>query len=102
MELEDLLDLHIPGCASGHERASGSPAFPGKESGAVIREAEVPGQGAELRGFGPPLNENPPDGVAFLDVVNILQEIQVQVEAIWSLDRVGELLPLVSALRWFR
>ncbi|KFQ20485.1 hypothetical protein N331_06292, partial [Merops nubicus] len=39
-----------------------------------------------LLGFA--VDVNPPDGVSFLDVVHILQEVQVQVKAIRCLQRV--------------
>lgn len=59
------------------------------------RQAEVPGQGAELRRApGLALDVHPLDGVAFLDIVHILEEIKVQVEAVGGLYGVGQLLPL--------
>lgn len=49
------------------------------------RKAEISGQSAEFGGaLDPALNVNPFDGIAFFNVVNILEEVQVQVEAIGS------------------
>jgi hypothetical protein len=59
------------------------------------RQAEVPGQGAELRRTpGLALDVDPLDGVAFLDVVHIFEEVEVQVEAVGGLYGVGQLLLL--------
>ncbi|KFR09462.1 hypothetical protein N306_02444, partial [Opisthocomus hoazin] len=60
----------------------------GAAAGAVLRKAEVSGQGAEFRLLGFAVDVNPSDGVAFLDVVHVLQEVQVQVEAIRRLQGV--------------
>ncbi|KFP13796.1 hypothetical protein Z169_03030, partial [Egretta garzetta] len=51
-------------------------------TGAVLRQAEVSGQGAEFRLLGFPVDVNPSDGVPFLNVVHIFQEVQVQVKAV--------------------
>ncbi|KGL92465.1 hypothetical protein N301_10359, partial [Charadrius vociferus] len=51
-------------------------------TGAVLRQAEVSGQGAEFRLLGFPVDVNSSDGVPFLDVVHVLQEVQVQVKAV--------------------
>ncbi|KFW93995.1 hypothetical protein N336_02922, partial [Phalacrocorax carbo] len=56
--------------------------------GAVFRQAEVSGQGAEFRLLGFPMDVNPSDGVPFLNVVHVLKEVQVQVKAIWCLHGV--------------
>ncbi|KFQ94036.1 hypothetical protein Y956_08819, partial [Nipponia nippon] len=50
--------------------------------------AEVSGQGAEFWLLGFPVDVNPSDGVPFLDVVHVLQEVQVQVKAIRRLHGV--------------
>ncbi|KFQ68198.1 hypothetical protein N335_08032, partial [Phaethon lepturus] len=42
----------------------------------------------EFRLLGFPVDVNPSDGVPFLDVVHILQEVQVQVKAVRCLHRV--------------
>ncbi|KFQ52404.1 hypothetical protein N334_06958, partial [Pelecanus crispus] len=55
-------------------------------TGAVLRQAEVSGEGGVLLGF--PMDVNPSDGVSFLDVVHVLQEVQVQVKAIRCLHGV--------------
>ncbi|KFV62552.1 hypothetical protein N307_11825, partial [Dryobates pubescens] len=54
-------------------------------TGAILRQAEVSGQGAELGLFGFPVDVNPSDGVPFLDVIHVLQEVQVQVKAVGCL-----------------
>ncbi|KFP90446.1 hypothetical protein N311_00863, partial [Apaloderma vittatum] len=46
------------------------------------------GQGAEFRLFGFPVDVNPPDGVPFLDVIHVFQEVQVQVKAVRRLHGV--------------
>ncbi|KFU98785.1 hypothetical protein N339_12235, partial [Pterocles gutturalis] len=56
--------------------------------GAVLRQAEISGQGAEFWLLGFAVDVNPSDGVAFLDVIHVLQEIQVQVKAIRRLHGV--------------
>lgn len=65
----------------------------------MSRKAEISGQSTE---FGwpldPSLNVNPFDGIAFFNVVNIFEEVQVQVEAIRSFHRVGQLLPRDTTL----
>ncbi|KFQ56119.1 hypothetical protein N333_03071, partial [Nestor notabilis] len=45
--------------------------------GAVLGQAEVPGQGAEFWLLGFAVDVNPSDGVPFLDVLHVLQEVQV-------------------------
>lgn len=65
----------------------------------MARKAEIPGQGAEFRRtLDPALNVDPFDGVSFFNIVNILEEVQIQVEAIRSFHRVGQLLLRSSAL----
>ncbi|KFP54560.1 hypothetical protein N323_05320, partial [Cathartes aura] len=44
--------------------------------------------GAEFRLLGFPVDVNPSDGVPFLDVVHVLQEVQVQVKAVRRLHGV--------------
>lgn len=49
------------------------------------RKAEISGQSAELRwALDSALNVDPFDGIAFFNIVHILEEIKVQVEAIGS------------------
>ncbi|KFQ36223.1 hypothetical protein N332_13788, partial [Mesitornis unicolor] len=60
----------------------------GAAAGAILRQAEVSGQGAEFWLLGFPVDVNPPDGVAFLDVIHVLQEVQVQVKAVRCLHGV--------------
>lgn len=55
----------------------------------AVGKAEVSGQSAELGLLGPSVDRNPFDGVSLLDVIHILEEVQVQMEAIWGLHRVG-------------
>ncbi|KFU85409.1 hypothetical protein M959_04920, partial [Chaetura pelagica] len=55
---------------------------------AVLRQAEISGQGAEFGLLGFPVDVHPSDGVPFLDVIHILQEVQVQVKAIRRLQGV--------------
>ncbi|KFV57403.1 hypothetical protein N328_06491, partial [Gavia stellata] len=43
---------------------------------------------AEFRLLGFPVDVNPSDGVPFLDVVHVLQEVQVQVKAVGRLHGV--------------
>ncbi|KFV11338.1 hypothetical protein N340_00986, partial [Tauraco erythrolophus] len=56
--------------------------------GAVLRQAEVSGHGAEFRLLGFPVDVNPSDGVPFLNVIHVLQEVQVQVKAVGCLHGV--------------
>ncbi|TNN35250.1 hypothetical protein EYF80_054588 [Liparis tanakae] len=51
----------------------------------MSRKAEISGQCAEFgRALDPALNVDPFDGIAFFNVVNILEEVQVQLElAAW-------------------
>ncbi|KFV97486.1 hypothetical protein N326_04857, partial [Eurypyga helias] len=56
--------------------------------GAVLGQAEVSGQGAEFGLLGFPVDVNPSDGVPFLDVIHVLQEVQVQVKAVRRLHGV--------------
>lgn len=95
------------GCFSLGEGAGGGPALAGSgagaAAGAVLGQAEVPRQGAEFGLLGPAVDVHPPDGVAFLDVIHVLQEVQVQVEAVGSLQGVGEaagLLPVPVGFGW--
>ncbi|KFO96294.1 hypothetical protein N300_00630, partial [Calypte anna] len=60
----------------------------GAPTAAVLRQAEIPGQSAEFGLFGSAVDVDPADGVPFLDVIHVLQEIQVQVEAIRCLQGV--------------
>ena len=55
----------------------------------AVGKAEVSGQSAELGLLGPSVDRNPFDGVSLFDVIHILEEVQVQVEAIWGLHGVG-------------
>lgn len=49
------------------------------------RKAEISGQSAEFRwALDSTLNVDPFDGIAFFNIVNILEEVKVQVEAIGS------------------
>ncbi|KFW64200.1 hypothetical protein AS28_04158, partial [Pygoscelis adeliae] len=57
-------------------------------TGAVLGQTEVSGQGAEFRLLGFPVDVNPSDGVPFLDVIHVLQEVQVQVKAVRCLHGV--------------
>lgn len=94
------------GCLSLGEGTGRGPAFAGSRcasTGAILGQAEVSGQGAEFGLLGFPVDVDPPDGVPFLDVVHVLQEVQVQVEAVRCLHRVGEaagLLPLPVGFGW--
>ncbi|KFZ50622.1 hypothetical protein N321_05031, partial [Antrostomus carolinensis] len=56
--------------------------------GAILWQAEVSWQGAEFWLFGFAVDVNPSDGVPFLDVIHVLQEVQVQVEAVRCLHGV--------------
>lgn len=48
-------------------------------------KTEISGQSTEFRwALDPALNVDPFDGIAFLNIVDILEEVQVQVEAIGS------------------
>lgn len=95
------------GCLSLREGAGGGPALAGRgggaAAGAVLGQAEVSGQGAEFGLLGSAVDVDPADGVAFLDVVHVLQEVQVQVEAVGCLQGVGEaagLLPVPVGFGW--
>ncbi|KFO58656.1 hypothetical protein N302_09230, partial [Corvus brachyrhynchos] len=57
-------------------------------AGAVLGQAEVAGQRAEFGLLGSAVDVDPPDGVAFLDVIHVLQEVEVQVEAVGRLQGV--------------
>ncbi|KFO84527.1 hypothetical protein N320_00645, partial [Buceros rhinoceros silvestris] len=57
-------------------------------AGAILGQAEVPGQGAEFRLLGFPVDVDPSDGVPFLNVIHVLQEVQVQVKAVRCLHGV--------------
>lgn len=79
-------------CPQHFPRHHGGPVRVGKNSmGAspAVGKAEVSGQSAELGLLGPSVDRNPFDGVSLLDVIHILEEVQVQMEAIWGLHRVG-------------
>ena len=67
----------------------------------MSRKAEVAWQCAVFGAPVFPLDVHPLDGVALLDVVHILEEVQVQVEAIGCLHRVRDLLPLAASLGGF-
>lgn len=65
----------------------------------MTRQTEISGKCAKFgRAFDPALNVNPFDGVAFFNIINILEKVQVQVKAIGSFHRVGQLLPLSATL----
>lgn len=59
----------------------------------MARKAEIPGQGAEFWWtLDPALYMDPFDGVSFFNIINILEEVQIKVEAIRSFHGVGQLL----------
>ncbi|KFP76895.1 hypothetical protein N310_12817, partial [Acanthisitta chloris] len=57
-------------------------------AGAVLGQAEVSWQGAEFGLLGFAVDVDPSDGVPFLDVIHVLQEVQVQVKAVRRLQGV--------------
>ncbi|KFW82025.1 hypothetical protein N305_06888, partial [Manacus vitellinus] len=60
----------------------------GAPTGAVLGQAEVSGQGTEFGLLGSAVDMDPSDGVPFLDVIHVLQEVQIQVKAVWRLQGV--------------
>lgn len=71
--------------------------------GAILGQAEVSGQSAEFGLLGFAVDVDPPDGVPFLNVIHVLEEVQIQVEAVRCFQGVGEaagLLPIPIGQGW--
>lgn len=79
-------------------KSSGRP--PGILFVARTRGVEVPGESAGPGSFASALNGNPFDGVAFLNVIHVFEEVQIYLEAVRGFHRVWG-LPFNSILSHF-
>ena len=86
-EVKYLLNLSHPGFGLWPKGGCGSPSvlvFRGWPY-SMPGQTKVPRESAEFGALDPAVDVDPFDGVAFLYVINIFQEVQVEVESIRGL-----------------